>query len=119
MKIKSPKYHRTPTKAHASKTAKKAKLTGNGRGPDGPIGHWTQLINRARPALLSERGVRCYFVVKNHGPDDVLLVAEHGDHFDLPAGAVRATFAQGIIRVEDKGEKSAFIEFEFLPLQSK
>jgi len=102
-----------------SKTAKKAKLTGNGRTPDGPIGHWTQWISQGRPALLSERGVRCYFVVKNHGPNDVLLVAEHGDYFDLPSGAVRATYAYGIIRVEDNGEKSAFIEFEFLPLQLK
>jgi len=102
-----------------SKTAKKAKLTDNGRGPDGPSGHWTQVITRGRPALLSERGVRCYFVVKNHGPDTVLLVAEHGEHFEVSPGSVRATYAHGIIRVEDRGEKSAFIEFEFLPLQSK
>jgi hypothetical protein len=101
----------------SSKKVKKAKLTGNGG--TGPIGHWTQLISPGRPALLSERGVRCYFVLKNHGPDDVLLVAEHGDYFDLAAGAVRATFAHGIIRVEDNGKKSAFIEFEFLPLQLK
>jgi hypothetical protein len=101
----------------SSKKVKKAKLTGNGG--TGPIGHWTQLISPGRPALLSERGVRCYFVLKNHGPDDVLLVAEHGDYFDLAAGAVRATFAHGIIRVEDNGKKSAFIEFEFLPQQLK
>jgi hypothetical protein len=103
----------------SSKKMKTAKLARNGRGPDGPIGHWTQVITRGRPALLSERGVRCYFVMKNHGPDTVLLVAEYGEHFDVPAGAVRATYAHGIIRVEDRGEKSAFIEFEFLPLQSK
>ena len=102
-----------------SNRAKKAKLTGNSRGPDAPIGHWTQVITRGRPALLSERGVRCYFVVKNHGPDTVLLVAEYGEHFDVPPGAVRATYAHGIIRVEDRGEELAFIEFEFLPLHPK
>jgi hypothetical protein len=80
-----------------SKTAKKARLTRD----------------------TADQHVRCYFVVKNHGPDDVLLVAEHGDYFDLRAGAVRATYAHGVIRVESKGEKSAFIEFEFLPLQLK
>lgn len=102
-----------------SKTTKKAKLTGNDGAPDGPIGHWTQRITRERPALLSERGVRCYFVVKNHGPDGVYLEADYGDHYDLSPGAVRATYAHGIIRVENRGEKSALIEFEFLPLQSK
>ncbi len=99
--------------------AKKAKLTGNGGASDGRIGHWTQRITRERPALLSERGVRCYFIVKNHGPDGAYLEADYGDHYDLPPGTVRATFAYGIIRVENRGEKSALIEFEFLPLQPK
>jgi hypothetical protein len=99
--------------------SKKTKLTGNGRGPDDPIGHWTQVITRTKPALLAERAVRCYFVVKNHGPDNVFLFTEHGEYFELRAGSVRAAYAHGIIRVEDKAEKSALIEFEFLPLQSK
>ena len=99
--------------------AKMTKLAGRDVRPERSIGHWTQEITRGRPALLSERRVRCYFVLKNHGPDAVWLMAEHGEEFDLPAGAVRATYAQGIIRVEDRGEKSAFIEFEFLPLQLK
>ncbi len=103
----------TPTRS------KKAKLTGNGGAPDGSIGHWTQRITRERPALLSERGVRCYFIVKNHGPDGVYLEADYGDHYDLPPGAVRATYAYGIIRVENRGEKSALIEFDFLPLSHK
>jgi len=83
------------------------------------IGHWTQMITASKPALLSERGVRCCFIVKNHGPDPVLLVAEHGDYFELPAGSVRATYAYGIIRVEARGKKPTFIEFDFLLLQSK
>jgi len=107
-------------KKASSKKSKTAKLIGNGGGgPNGPSGHWTQEITRGTAALLSERGVRCYFVLKNHGPDAVFLVAEYGEHFDLPAGAVRATYAHGIIRVENRGEKSAFLEFDFLPLQSK
>lgn len=96
----------------------KTKRPGHGA-PDGPIGHWTQRITRERPALLSEQGVRCYFIVKNHGPDGAYLEADYGDHYDLPPGAVRATYAFGIIRVENRGEKSALIEFDFLPLSHK
>jgi len=107
---------RKPTNARTTTP----KLAGHGGGPKGPIGHWTQwIISRHRPALLSERGVRCYFVVKNHGPDKVRLVAQYGDDYELDAGAVRATFAYGIIRVELMGEKSALIEFDFLPLNSR
>ena len=97
----------------STKNAKKAKLTGNGGPPDGPIGHWTQRITRERPALLS-RKVRCYFVVKNHGPDGAQVEAEHGDRYDLPPGTVRAMYAYGAIHVRVSGE-SALIEFDFLP----
>jgi hypothetical protein len=45
-----------------------------------------------------------------------MLAAGHGDLMDLPAGAVRATYAHGIIRVENRGEKSVLIEFDFLPI---
>jgi len=104
----------------SGKNAKKVKRAGHGGGPEGPSGRfWTQVIARGSPALLSERGVRCYFVLKNHGPDAVFLVAEHGEHFDLSPGAVRVTYAHGIIRVEDRGEKSALIEFDLLPLHIK
>jgi hypothetical protein len=103
----------------SSTRTKKTRATGNGRGPDDPIGHWTQSITPGNPALLSERGVRCYFVLKNHGPDAVLSVTEHGEHYELAAGKVRAAYAHGIIRVEDRGDKSAFLEFDFLPLQPK
>jgi hypothetical protein len=102
-----------------SMATKQTKAARPGNRPDVPTAHWTQVITREKPALLSERNVRCYFVLKNHGPDPVLLVAENGDYFVLRADAVRASYAHGIIRVEDRGKKSAFIEFEFLPLQSK
>jgi hypothetical protein len=102
-----------------SKTAKKAKFTGNDGGPDGPIGHWTQRITREKPALISEQGVRCYFIVKNHGPDSAYVVAQYGDHYDLPQDTVRVTYAHGTIRVENRGDKSALIEFDILPLNHK
>ena len=35
---------------------------------------------------------------------------------DLPAGKVRTTYAYGTIRVENRGEKSVLIEFDFLPI---
>jgi hypothetical protein len=70
-------------------------------------------------ALLSEMLGPIYFVIKNHGPDGVTLVASYGDLMDLPAGRVRATYAHGTIRVENRGEKPALIEFEFLPIYLK
>jgi hypothetical protein len=101
----------------STKKSKTAKLTGNGGGPDKPNGrHWTQWIEPRGAALLSEMLGPIYFVIKNHGPDGVMLVAAHGDLMDLPAGKVRATYAHGTIRVENKGEKSALIEFDFLPI---
>jgi hypothetical protein len=57
--------------------------------------YWTQWIKPRGAALLSETLGRCYFVIKNHGPASVKLVAAHGDLMDLPAGAVRATHASG------------------------
>ena len=45
-----------------------------------------------------------------------MLVAQHGDVMDLPPGKVRATYGHGTIRVENRGEKSALIEFDFLPI---
>jgi hypothetical protein len=75
----------------SAKNAKNIKRVGHGGGPEGSSGHWTQVITRGKPALLSGRGVRCYFVVQNHGPDTALLATENGDDFELPAGSVRAT----------------------------
>jgi hypothetical protein len=68
-------------------------------------------------ALLSQTFMRCHFVIKNHGPNNVLLVAQGADLIELPPGVVRATYAEGTVTVENKGEKSALIEFEVLPLR--
>ena len=57
-----------------------------------------------------------YFVVKNYCPDGIMLVAQHGDLMDLPPGKVRATYGHGTFRVENRGEKSTLIEFDFLPI---
>ena len=101
----------------SSKNAKKTKRVGHDDGPEGPSGRfWTQRIEPRGAALLSETLGPCYFVIKNHGPDSIRLVAGHGDLMDLPAGAVRASYACGTIRVENRGEKSVLIEFDFLPL---
>jgi hypothetical protein len=86
-------------------------------GPEGPSGRfWTQWIEPRGAALLSETLGPCYFVIKNHGPYGIMLVAGHGDLMDLPAGAVRASYAYGTIRAENRGEKSVLIEFDFLPV---
>jgi hypothetical protein len=87
--------------------------------PDGPGGHWTQRIEPKRAALLAETLGRAHFVIKNHGPNSVTLVAGQGDLMDLPAGAVRVTYAHGTVRVENKSDDSALIEFDVLPLHFK
>lgn len=99
---------------------KMTKLSGNGgghggRGSDGPIGHWMQWIEPKGAALLSQMLGPIYFVVKNHGPNNVLLMAQYGDLMDLTPGAVRATYARGTITVENRGENPVLIEFDFLP----
>ena len=103
----------------STKNAKKAKRVGPGGGPEDPSGHWTQWIDPKGAALLSETLGRAHFVCKNHGPNGVTLVAAHGDLMDLPAGAVRATYAHGTVRVENESEESVLIEFDFLPLHFK
>jgi hypothetical protein len=57
--------------------------------------------------------------MKNNGSNNVFLVAGYGDHFDVSPGTVRATYASGIIRVANPGNKPALIEFEFLPILIK
>jgi hypothetical protein len=100
-----------------SKQTKTAKLTGNGGRPDKPNeSHWTQLIAPKGAALLAQILGPIHFVVKNHSQDNVLLVAEHGDLMDLSPGAVRATFARGVIRIENPSDKPALIEFDFIPI---
>jgi hypothetical protein len=83
-------------------------------------GHWTQWIPPSGAALISERLTPCHVVIKNHGAHTVMLVAQHGDLFDLAPGAVRATYASGIIRVENEDKKSGvLIEFDFYPYFGK
>ena len=92
------------------------KVAGVSGGPEGPSGRfWTQRIEPRGAALLSETLGRCYFVIKNHGPASVKLVAAHGDLMDLPAGAVRATHAHGVVRVENGSAEWVLIEFDFYP----
>ena len=46
-----------------------------------------------------------HFVIKNHGPGPVFLVAQGGKHMDLSPDAPHATYAHGIISVENRSEK--------------
>jgi hypothetical protein len=87
--------------------------------PEGSSGHWTQSIEPNRSAFLSQMLGPVYFFVKNHGSNNVTLMAHYGDLMDLPPGAVRATYAHGTITVENKGERPALIEFEFMPIYLK
>jgi hypothetical protein len=82
-------------------------------------GHWTVWIKPSGAALLSETLGRVLFFLKNHGPGEVFLMAEQGDLMDLPAGNARATYAHGTVRVENRTESPALIEFDFLPLSMK
>jgi hypothetical protein len=100
--------------------AKKSKLAGHGGGPEDPGGRfWTQWIEPKGAALLAQTLRRCHFIVKNHGSNNIWLVAERGDLMELSPGVVRATYACGAVTVENWGEKSVLIEFEFLPIYSK
>jgi len=105
----------------SSKKVKKAKLSGHGRGPKGPTGRfWTQWIEPKRTAFISETLMPVHFVIKNHGPGPVFLVAEQGKRMDLGPDAVHATYTSGTVWVENRDEKSdALIEFEFYPIFRK
>lgn len=99
---------------------KRDKLASHRGDLEGPSGRfWTQWIEPRAAALLSQTLGPCYFVIKNHGPGDIFLVAQHGDLMDVRTGHVRATYAHGTITVENQGEKSVLIEFEFLPIYLK
>jgi hypothetical protein len=82
-------------------------------------GHWIERIEPRGTALLSQTLGPIYFVIKNRSPNSVFLMAEYGDLMDLPPGKVRATYAAGTITVENRSEKSALIEFDFLPIYKK
>jgi hypothetical protein len=91
-----------------------------GGGSDGPSGKfWTQWIEPKGAALLAERMLPCHIVVKNHGLDPVMLVAQHGDLYDLNPGQVRGSYTSGQVRVENRSERHVLIEFEFLPIYTK
>jgi hypothetical protein len=80
---------------------------------------WTQSIEPKGAALLSQTLLPSHFIIKNHGPETVRLVAEQGDLMDLSPGTVRITYAHGTVRVENRSEKSVLIEFEVLPIYKK
>jgi hypothetical protein len=98
-----------------TKKTKPTKSAGHDVPPDGPSGHWTQWIKPKGAALLAETLGHAHFVIKNHGPKGVTLVAACGDLMDLPAGAVRVTHAYGRVRVENMSDIWVLIEFDFLP----
>jgi hypothetical protein len=82
-------------------------------------GHWMQWIEPKGAAFITQTFGPIYFVMKNHGSNDVMLMAQNGDLMDLAPGAVRATYAYGTITVENRGEKRVLIEFDFLPFYKK
>jgi hypothetical protein len=106
---------RKPT--NARKTKPKPKPTSYGGGPKGsPVTHWSQWIEPKGAALLAQTLMPCHFVVKNHGPESLRLVAQNGDLMDLPSGKVRATYAHRTVTVENRSEKWVLIEFDFVPV---
>lgn len=82
-------------------------------------GHWMQWIEPKGAAFITQTFGPIYFVIKNHGSNDVMLMAQNGDLMDLAPGAVRASYAYGTITVENRGEKRVLIEFDFLPFYRK
>jgi hypothetical protein len=117
------------TKAAKSKAAPKRKGTVPPKGKsavpahtaalESRTGHWTQMIKPRGVAFIAQRLTPSHFYIKNHGPEMVRIFAEHGDHLDLFAGDVRATYASSTITVENGSEKWVLIEFDFLPIFRK
>ena len=83
--------------------------------------HWAlEPVDRAEASGFARSNWGAiYFVVKNCGPNNVMLMAQNGDLMDLAPGAVRATYAHGTINVENRGEKPVLIEFDFLPIHRR
>jgi len=98
-------------------TKKKSKLADGHSDP--VVCGWTQWIEPREAALLSQMLGPIHFVIKNHGPCNVMLMAHHGDLMELPPGKTRATYARGTITVENRGDKLVLIEFQFLPILIK
>jgi hypothetical protein len=118
MKTKSARNVHEPRK---TKPKPKPKLVGRGGGLERPSGRfWTQWIEPKRVAYISETLMPVHFVIKNHGPGPVFLVAAQGKRMDLLPDSVHATYACGTIWVENRDEKlGALIEFDFLPIFRK
>jgi hypothetical protein len=111
------KKKRTVAKKYSVVAMQKDLVPVNDAGPKGPGGHWAQQIEPKGAALLSQLLNPCTIVVKNYGPGTVRLVAQYGDLMDLAPGAVRATYANGEVKVENTGEAPVMIEFDFLPIR--
>jgi hypothetical protein len=83
-------------------------------------GHWTQWIGPKGVAFISETLMPVHFVIKNHGPGPVFLMAGQGKQMDLGPDAVHATYACETVWVKNRDEKlGALIEFDFLPIFRK
>jgi hypothetical protein len=98
---------------------KKTKFACLGGGPDPSGRFWTQWIEPKGAALLSETLGPICLIIKNWGPSNVGLVAGYGDLMDIQPGHVRATYAHGVIRVENRADEPALIEFEVLPITKR
>jgi hypothetical protein len=82
-------------------------------------GHWFVEVTRTRPGLVAEGLRPCHVIVQNHGPGTVKLVANDGDLMDLSPGDLRASYAQGSVRIEGYSRKPSFVELEIQSLVGK
>ena len=117
METKLPKYPRKKKSKYSKR--KKSKLADRGSDPIVNGQFWLQWIEPRGAALLSQMLGPVYFVMKNRGPNSVMLIAQQGDLMEIPPGAVRATYARGTITVENRGDKPVLIQFQFLPIAIK
>ena len=109
-----------PAKRKSAVRAKHEKLVPSYEAAlDSRTGHWAQRIKPNAAALLAQTLMPCIFVIKNHGANNIMLTAGYAGLMDVPPDAVRATFARDTITVENRGDKSVLIEFEFLPVVKK
>ena len=83
--------------------------------PTTPNGRWQQRIDPRARAFLSETLGPVCLVIQNCGPGIVMLFADHGDAMVLSPGAVRATYAQGDITIENRSDKPGIVEFKIHP----
>jgi hypothetical protein len=87
---------------------------------EGRTSHWTQRVEPNTAVLLAENLQHfSFFVLKNHGPNDVTVTAGYRQMIHLSAGAVRALEFYGDLGVENKGDKPVLIAFDFLAVSKK